>query len=389
MQHCEECNAELPSNALFCVHCGRKTTSENEITSSVSSASIEDILESSPDIEMSLNDSPGTTSGNEEEHQQQTSDLNLENDTDAEERSSYLISNNEKEEQTLDPVEEQPEQYWPDPASEHEVEEQTLREHIETTGSMPGDADSDQEILAAHLLDEQPQLTQVPIVVRTSQSPYTFTQKAKSRTVSRGLLYSLVSLIFVVGVIVALMRLFDLTIPGFGGNSNAQSTSSYSEIIDPNGSSLTASICLNTSTPSTSETNQGSAFVLTSSSGCSTITASKASSLCIIFPSPQGASHKYIVDVSNASISSNAYHLVLGVEDYTGPATYNDAKHISIGLSEGTTGRNFSWLYRHGNVVINNDQQSGTLDVILAAVNGGNTLHIMGDWACGRMMKNA
>jgi hypothetical protein len=68
--------------------------------------------------------------------------------------------------------------------------------------------------------------------------------------------------------------------------------------------------------------------------------------------------------------------------------TYSDANHISVGLSEGSTGRTFSWLYRSGNVTINNDEQSGTMDVILDAVNGGNTLHIVGDWACGSQMKN-
>jgi len=110
--------------------------------------------------------------------------------------------------------------------------------------------------------------------------------------------------------------------------------------------------------------------------------------LCLIFSNNADASHKYIFDISNAAIDSKSYHLVLGVAEYTGPATYNDAKHISVGMSEGSTGRNFSWLYRSGNVTINNDEQSGTMDVILESVNGGNTIHVVGDWACGRQIKN-
>jgi len=80
--------------------------------------------------------------------------------------------------------------------------------------------------------------------------------------------------------------------------------------------------------------------------------------------------------------------MVLGVEEYTGPSTYNDARHVSIGLSDGSTGQNFSWLYRSGNVTINKDEQSGTMDVILGSASSGNTLHVIGDWTCGRQIKN-
>jgi hypothetical protein len=80
--------------------------------------------------------------------------------------------------------------------------------------------------------------------------------------------------------------------------------------------------------------------------------------------------------------------VILTIIDYTGPTTYNDEKHISVGFSEGSTGRNFSWLYHSGTVTINSNEQSGTMDVILEAVNGGNTLHIVGNWACGRQMKS-
>jgi len=363
MQHCEECGTELPNNAVFCGRCGRKTTSEDEIDANVNSAPIDDISESPSSVAMALNDSQDTTLGNGEEEKQQTPGLPSENNAEEEEQTSYVTS-------------------------EYENEEQIHQEYVEPTKSMPGDADSEPEILANQFPDEQPQYTQTSKAPLEVQRPNASAQKSGSRPVSRCLLFSLAGLIVIVGVVVVLMGLFHLNILGFGGSSNAQSSSSDNEIINPNGSSLTASICVKTSTPSTSVTNQGSTFVLISSSGCSTVTAPKANSSCLIFPNTTGASRKYIFDVSNASIDSQSYHLVLGVVDYTGPTSYNDARHISLGLSEGSTGRNFSWLYHSGSVIISNDEQSGTMDVILKAVNGGNTLHIVGDWSCGRQMKN-
>jgi zinc-ribbon domain len=236
--------------------------------------------------------------------------------------------------------------------------------------------------------DEQSQSTQTATASQEMQSPYASAQKPKSRRVSRCLLFSLFGLIIIVGVVVAVMGLFHRNVPGFSGSSKAESSSTVNEIINPTGSSLTASICVNTSTPSTSATNSGSTFTLTSSSGCSTVIASKADSSCLIFPNTTAASHKFIVDVSNAAIDSNSYHLVLGIVDYTGPTTYNDARHISVGFSQGATGRTFSWLYHSGSVTVNSNEQSGIMDVILKAVSGGNTLHIVGNWVCGRQMKS-
>ena len=43
MQYCKECGAELPTNALFCGQCGRKTASEVEETENLSAALIEDL----------------------------------------------------------------------------------------------------------------------------------------------------------------------------------------------------------------------------------------------------------------------------------------------------------------------------------------------------------
>ena len=279
MQHCEECGAELPNNALFCGHCGKKTTSEDEIA--IDSTS---------------------------EHEN-------------EERTPYPTS------------EKQQVQHSPSPTSEHENEQQTQQDYLEPTSSMPGDADSEPEMPANQFLDELPQYGQTLSVTQEALSPHASAQKSEARPASRCLLFFLAGFIVVVGVVVALMGLFHLNLQGIGGSSNAVSNSSDNEIINPTGSSLTASICVKTSTPSTSVTNQGATLILFSSSGCSAVVASKANSSCLIFPNNTGASHKYIFDVSNAAIDSKAYHLVLGVVNYTGPTTYNDARHISVGLS--------------------------------------------------------
>jgi hypothetical protein len=272
--------------------------------------------------------------------------------------------------------------------SENDNEEQTHQEYFEPTSSMQGDADSEPQIPTNQLLDDQSQYPQTQSVTQETHILQESTQKSGTKSVSKCLLFFLAGLIVIVGVVVALMGLFRLNLRGFGGSSNAVSNSSDNEIINPTGSSLTASICVKTSTPSASVTSNGTVFILFSSSGCSTVIASRANSSCLIFPDNIGSTHKFIFDASNAAIDTKSYHLVLGVVDYTGPTTYNDSQHISVGLSEGSTGRNFSWLYRSGSVTINNDEQSGTMDVILIAVNGGNTLHVVGDWTCGRQIKN-
>jgi len=388
MQHCEECGAELPQNALFCGRCGTKAKSEDETTTHENNTSIEDNSESSTSLEMDLNDSQETPDSSQDEKRQMPG-MSPENDTEAEEQTSLVTSEFENEEQILDPaLEEQQEQYSPDQISGYENEEHIHQQDVEQTDLIPDDVSQEPEILTNHISQEQSQSTQNPIAQQETQSPSVSVQKSKSRSGSRCLLFSLVALIILIGGLVVLMGMFHLHLPGFGGTSQAVSSSAYDEIINPTGSSLTASICINTSTPSSSSTNQGSTFILDSSSGCSTITASKTDSSCLIFPNPNHASHQFIVDISNASISSKPYHLVFSVVNYLVPTTYNDARHVTVGISEGSTGRNFSWFYRSGSISINNDEQSGTIDVILEEESGVNTLHLMGDWACGNEMKN-
>ncbi len=386
MQHCIECGAELPNNAVFCGRCGRKTTSEDEIDTRVSSDPIEDISESQSSIEMTLSDSQDSNSNNEEDEQLQIPGLPSENKVEEEEQTPNVISEHEYEGQAPTSASEvQQEQHSPYPTSDYENEEQIHHDDVEPAESMPYEADSEPEIVANQFRDEQPQNAQTLMATLEAQRSNSSAQKSRSRSVSRCLLFSFAGLIVLVGVVVVLMGLVHLHTLGFGGSSDAQFNSSEYVIINPNGSSITASICVKTSTPST---NPGATFVLTSSSGCSTVTASKADSSCLIFPNTSGASRKYIFDVSNTSIDSKSYHLVLGIVNYTGATTYNDANHVSIGLSEGSTGRNFSWLYHSGSIIVNNDEQTGTMDVILEAVNGGNTIHIVGEWACGTQLKN-
>jgi hypothetical protein len=110
--------------------------------------------------------------------------------------------------------------------------------------------------------------------------------------------------------------------------------------------------------------------------------------MCLIFPYNSNAFHRYILDVSNVTLDSKTYHVVLSLAQYAGAITYNDVVHITVGISEGSTGRDFSWMYHSGNVTVNSDEQSGTMDVILASASGGNTIHVVGGWTCGRLIKS-
>jgi hypothetical protein len=390
MQLCEECGAELPNGAQFCGRCGSKIRIEDDISRSTDFASAEDKSLQPSEVSMALPDSQELAPEYDKEEKHQVIAFPLENTIEDEDHMSHLASEHESEEPSFDPVAEtlqEPQEHYP--ISEDENEEPIYHGQNEITSTISEDTSSETEILSNQLLADQSLSTQNPKSLHEMQNPHAPAQKPGSHPVSKCLLFSLVSLIAIIGVVAALIGLFHQNLPAFGGSSNVLSSSSNNEIIDPNGSSLTASVCINASTPSSNVTSQGSSFTLTSSTGCSNVVASRADSSCLIFPSGGSNSHKYIVDVSNAAIGSSPYHLILSVVDYTIPTMYSDAKHISIGLSEGSTGRSFSWFYRSGSIIVNHDERSGSMDVILVQGNGGNTLHVVGVWACGRQIKSS
>lgn len=390
MQLCEECGVELPSDAQFCRHCGRKIKIEDDLTRRTDLSSTEDKSVQPSEVSTALHDSQELAPENEREEEHQVIAFPSESSAEEEKRISHLDSEQESEEPVIDPVvetsQQEREQYQ---ISEDENQESVHHEQEESTSTMPVDSSSEPEILSNHLPADQSLSSQAPESLDETQTPEVSAQKPRSQPASKCFLFSLVGCIALIGILAVLISLFHQNLPVFGNSSNVLSSSSNNEIIDPNGSSLTSSVCMNASTPSSTIANQGSNFSLTSSTGCSNIMASKADSTCLIFPNDAANSHKYIVDISNATISNSPYHVVLSVIDYTVPTMYIDAKHISIGLSEGSTGRNFSWFYHSGSVTVNQDERSGSMDVILVTEKGGNTLHIVGVWACGRQIKSS
>ncbi len=353
MQHCEYCGSELRANARFCGHCGQKIRRETEVTTNSSDAPIEDRTISSPATSTSLSELQSPAS---------------ENDVVEEEQMPHLASEN-------DVVEE---------------EQRTSHDNLGSTGSLPGDLEPEPEKYVDQPIGEHPHHAQTSSGKLEALSPVDASHRRgpTSRSIPKLLLILLAGIIVAAGVVAALIGLFQWHLPGTGSDSNTLSISSASETVRTSGPALTASICVKSSTPTTSGTSGGIGLTLFAASGCSSILADTASSLCLTFPSNSGASHTYIFDVSNATIDSKAYHLVLGIAEFTGPATYNDAMHITVGISEGSTGQNFSWLYHSGKVTINSDEQSGTMDVILESASGGNTIHVVGGWTCGHLIKN-
>lgn len=387
MQFCEECGAELPNDAQFCGRCGRKI--EEDPTRSTDFASVEDESQQPSDVSTTLHDSPELASENEKEEKYQITAFPAKSSVEDEEHVSNLASEQESEEPSLDLVAEtsqEPQEYYP--ISGDENEEPILHEQNVPTSSISADMSSEPEISSNQIPVDQSISTQTPKSLHETQNPHTSAQKSGTQPAARCLLLSLVGLLAIIGVVAALAGFFHQNLPAFGGNSKILSSSSNNGLIDPNGSSLTASVCMNASTPSSNGTNQGSNFTFASKTGCSNVVASNADSSCLIFPYGGANSHKYIVDVSNAAIGNSSYHLVLGVIDYTVPAMYSGAKQISIGLSEGSTDRNFSWFYRSGSITINHDERSGSIDVVLVTDKVGNTLRIVGVWACGHFIKS-
>jgi hypothetical protein len=376
MHYCEDCGSELPANARFCGRCGRRTEDETEETTNLIDIPIEDIPISPLASSTALRELQDPASDNDKEEEQQTPNPTSEND--GERQTPVPVSDNDKEE----------EQQTPNPALENDEEQQPQHTLLEPTSSQPGDVELELEDSANQNLDEHSELDQVPLEKAEMGSPHSSAPKRGRKSISKCLLILLVVLIVAVGGAVALIGLFYGHLPGMGGTSNALSSPSVIETISSAGPSLTASVCASSSTPSASGTSNGLDLTLSAASGCSSFNAALSTSSCLVYPYNAGASYRYILDVSNATVTSNAYHLVLSIAEYTGPTTYNDAVHVAVGIGEGSTGRNFSWIYRSGNVIINSDEHSGTMDVILASGSNGNTIRLVGDWACSLLIKN-
>ena len=354
MQHCEYCGSVLRANARFCGHCGQKISSETEVTTNSSDAPIEDRTISSPATSTSLSELQNPASENDVVEEEQMPHLALEMDVE-------------------------------------EEEQRTPHDNLGSTGSLPGDLEPEPEKYVDQPIGEHYRHAQTPSGKLEALSPGDAAHRRgpKSRSIPKLLLILLAGIIVAAGVVTALIGLFQWHLPGTGSDSNSLSISSASETVRTSGPALTASICASTSTPSTPGTSDGISLTLSTTSGCSSFNSAIATSLCLIFPYNPGAFHRYILDVSNVTVDSKAYHLVLSLAQYTGSTTYNDAVHVTVGIGEGSTGRNFSWLYHSGNVTINSDEQSGTMDVILASQSSGNTIHVVSGWTCGRLIKNS
>lgn len=377
MQHCENCGSELSATSRFCRHCGQRIGSETEVTTNISDAPIEDLPVSSLATSTTISELQDSTSANDRQEEPMPQ-LAPANDGEEEKQIPQPASENDVEEEPM-----------PQLTPENDVEEEQL-DNLGSTSKTPRHLDAETALPADQFLDARSQLDQTPSGKLEALSPRISTQgaKSRSRSIPKLLLILLTFLIVAAGVAAALIGLFDGNLPGTRGAANALPSSSDSEIVNTAGPSLNASICASSSTPSTPGTIGGISLTLSTTSGCSSFNSAIATSLCLIFPYNPGAFHRYILDVSNVTVDSKAYHLVLSLAQYTGATTYNDAVHITVGIGEGSTGRDFSWMYHAGNVTINSDEQSGTMDVILASASGGNTIHVVGIWTCGRLIKN-
>ncbi|HEX9134985.1 MAG TPA: zinc ribbon domain-containing protein, partial [Ktedonobacteraceae bacterium] len=331
MQHCENCASELSATARFCRNCGQRTGNETEVTTNVSDAPIEDLPVSSLATSTTFSELQGSTSENDVEEEEPIPQLAAEND----------IENAVEEKEPI-----------PQLTQENDVEEEEQLDNLGSTSSTPRDLDAETEVPASQFLDAHSQLNQMPSGKLEALSPRVSTQGAKprSRSIPKLLLILLSVLIVTAGVAAALIELFPGNLPGTRGAANALSSSYDSELVNTVGPSLDASICASSSTPGTSG---GISLTLTTTSGCSSFNSAIATSLCLIFPYNPGAFHRYILDVSNVTVDSKPYHLVLSLAQYTGATTYNDALHITVGIGEGSSGPDFAWMYHSGNVTIN------------------------------------
>ncbi len=380
MQHCENCGSEISTTALFCRQCGQRIGSETESATNVSNAPIDDLTISSPPTSVAFSELEDSTSENVAEKGEQMSQPTPENNVEEEEPMPQHVSEHEMEEEEPAPQSE--------PAIDvEEREEQTVI--LGSTSSAPQYLDAEAELPASQFLDAHAPLDQTPSEKVEALSPLVplvsaQTMQPRSRSIPKLLLFLLAILIVVGGVAAALVGLFQGILLGTGRAANSLSNTSDSVHINTAGPSLNASICAS-STPGTSS---GISLIPTTTSGCSSFDSAIATSMCLIFPYNSNAFHRYILDVSNVTLDSKTYHMVLSLAQYAGATTYNDVVHITVGIGVGSTGRDFSWMYHSGNVTVNSDEQSGTMDVILASASGKNTIHVVGGWTCGRLIKS-
>jgi hypothetical protein len=377
MQLCENCGSELSTTALFCRQCGQRIGSETESPTNVSNAPIDDLAISSPPTSVTFSEFEDSDSENVAEKGEQMLQPDPENNVEEEEPIPEPALGHEMEEEEPIPLSA--------PANNvEEREEQTVI--LWSTSSAPQDLDAEAELPVSQFLDAHVQLDQTPSAKVVALSPLVpaQTMQPRSRSIPKLLLFLLAILIVVGGVAAALAGLFQGILPGTRMAANSLSNASDSVHINTAGPSLNASICAS-STPGTSS---GISLIPTTTSGCSSFDSAIATSMCLIFPYNSNAFHRYILDVANVTLDSKTYHMVLSLAQYAGATTYNDTVHITVGISEGPTGRDFSWMYHSGNVMVNSDEQSGTMDVILASASGKNTIHVVGGWTCGRLIKS-
>ena len=410
MQHCENCGSEISTTALFCRQCGQRIGSETESATNIGDAAIDDLTISSPPTSVASSELEDSTSENVAEKGEQMSQPTPEKNVEEEEPMPQPASEHEMEEEVPGPqsapendVEEEPipqhvsehemeeDEPVPQPAPENDVEEREEQKVILwSTSSAPRDLDAEAELPPSQFLDAHAQIDQTPSEKVEALSPLLSAQtmQPRSRSLPKLLLFLLAILIVIGGVAAALIGLFQGNLPGTGGAADSQSSSSDSVRINTAGSLLNASICASSPAPSTPGTSSGISLIPTTTSGCSSFDSAIAISMCLIFPYTSNAFHRYILDVSNVTLDSKAFHMVLSLAQYAGATTYNDTVHITVGIGEGSTGRDFSWMYHSGNVTVNSDEQSGTMDVILASASGKNTIHVVGGWTCGRLIKS-
>src|SRR5262249_52588171 len=256
-----------------------------------------------------------------------------------------------EEEQQLPPLllqdDVEEEQQLPQPVLEDIEEEQTIIPRLNS--SMSADLDVEPEMQASPLRGEgEAVLAAMEKYDRKGVSSPGV--KARSSSVSKVLVILLAVLFLAAGCMAALIGLFRWHLPGASGAASDSSSSSVSEMVNPAGQPLNATVCPGTPTPPTPVINGGIGLTGSPTSGCSSFRIATASSLCLIFPSNPGVLHRYILNVSNVTVDGKPYHLVLGIAEYTGSASYKDGDHVTVGIGEGSTGENFSWYYRSGEV---------------------------------------